>query len=135
MKIGENIMVDKMKLKECVLLIAEDENTNYLYLEFLLKNKVKRIDRAINGRFAIEMALNNQYELILMDLKMPFMNGVEATSKLKQKKPEIPIIVQTAYSMPEEREAAFEAGCDDYITKPIRRGDLMEVIGKFMSLA
>lgn len=118
-----------------ILLIAEDEAPNYLYLNILLKNKVQRIDHATNGAEAIEMASKNCYDLILMDLRMPVMSGIEATKMLKQQYPEIPIVVQTAYSMPEEREIAFQAGCDDFITKPINKDDLVKIIGKYVSLS
>ena len=124
----------RKNLKDCDLLIAEDDNINYTFLEYLLISKAHRIDRAINGNLAIEMCSTNKYDLILMDLKMPLVNGIEATKMLKGLYPEIPVIVQTAYSMPEERDAALAAGCDGYITKPIKKDDLMDVLMKFVFL-
>ena len=125
---------NRKNLKNCDLLIAEDDNTNYTFLEYLLKSKAHKIDRVINGSQAIEMCSTYRYDLILMDLKMPVVNGVEATKMLKRLYPEIPVIVQTAYSMPEERDAALTAGCDGYITKPIKRDELMDVLAKFVLL-
>ena len=119
--------------KDFTILIAEDEPDNYLYLEILLKNKVKRIDHAINGLKAVELASKNRYDLVLMDIKMPVMNGIEATIKLKQQFPDMPIIAQTAYASPEEREQVLQAGCDDYISKPIKKSALMEIIGKILA--
>jgi signal transduction histidine kinase/CheY-like chemotaxis protein len=124
----------RKNLKDCVLLIAEDENANYTFLEYLLLSKTKGIDRAINGRLAIEMCSKVAYDLVLMDLKMPVVSGVEATKTLKQLYPEIPVIVQTAYSRPEERDAALAAGCNGYIVKPIKKVDLMYVIGKLFTI-
>ena len=114
------------------ILIADDEPVNFKYFEILLKGKVKNIDHAVNGKEAAEMASRNNYNLILMDMKMPVMGGIEATKILKQKFPELPIIAQTAYTFPEERETAVQAGCDDFLTKPIKKGDLMEIINKYI---
>ena len=118
--------------KDFTILIAEDEPDNYLYLEILLKNKVKRIDHAVNGLKAVELASKNRYDLVLMDIKMPVMDGIEATIKLKQQFPDMPIIAQTAYATPEEREQTLQAGCDNYISKPMKKADLLELIGKVL---
>lgn len=119
--------------KDFTILIAEDEPDNYLYLEILLKNKVQRIDHAENGLKAVELASKNRYDLVLMDLKMPVMDGIEATIKLKQQFPDMPIIAQTAYATPEEKKQALKAGFDDYICKPIKKADLLEIIGKVLA--
>ncbi len=117
------------------ILIAEDEPHSYLYLELLLKDKVKRIDRAMNGAQAVEMASKNIYTLILMDLQMPVMDGIEATRKIKQHFPVIPVIAQTAYVTPREKEKALMAGFDDYISKPVKKTDLMKVINMAINKA
>ncbi len=114
------------------MLIAEDEPDNYLYLEILLNQKFKRIDHAINGKEAVAMAEQNKYDIILMDLKMPVLGGIEATELIKKKFPNIPVIAQTAYALPVEKASAMQAGCDDYLTKPIRRLDLINSISKFI---
>ncbi len=71
------------------------------------------------------------YDFILMDLKMPLMGGIEAIQKLKIRYPLIPIIAQTAYATHEEKEKAMEAGCNDYLTKPIRKDELFAMIEKY----
>jgi len=119
-------------LKDYTILIAEDKRVHYLYIEILLKDIVKRIDHAINGKEAVELAIKNCYNLILMDLKMPVMGGIEATKILKRQFPEIPIIAQTAYSMPEEKESALKAGCADFLTKPIKKRELIEMINRYL---
>lgn len=114
--------------RDFTILIAEDEPHSYLYLELLLKNKVKRIDRAINGAEAFELSSKNRYDFILMDLQMPVMDGIEATQKIKKHFPGIPVIAQTAYATPVEKEKALLAGFDDYISKPVKKEDLIAVI-------
>ena len=133
MNSGKPLLQTEQKyLKDFTILIAEDEQISYQYLEILLKDKVKRIDRATNGKEAVELALKNSYNLILMDLKMPVMSGLEAAKILKQQFPDIPIIAQTAYSMPEETESALKAGCAEVLTKPIKKRELIEMINRYV---
>ena len=125
---------EKTPQKSCsdyTILIAEDEPANFQYLEILLRKQVKKIDHAMNGQEAIDMASKTSYDLIFMDLKMPIIGGVEATRALRGKFPELKIIAQTAYSQPEEKEIAMSAGCNDYIVKPIRKADLLEILNKY----
>ncbi len=111
-----------------LVLIAEDDDTNYLYLETALAKANVRILRACNGIEAVDMCSNNHdIHLVLMDIKLPCMNGYEATKRIKQVKPDLPIIAQTAYAMNEDRMKALDAGCDDYIPKPIRKTDLLSL--------
>jgi CheY-like chemotaxis protein len=117
-------------MKDMTLLVADDEVINFQYLEILLKNNVKKMDHAINGREAVEMASKAKYDMILMDLKMPGMDGFEATRRLKSNFPTIPIIAQTAYATMEDKEEATLAGCDDFIAKPIKKEILFEMIQK-----
>ena len=118
-------------LNELSILVADDEEINFLYLEILLKNSILRMDHAINGNLAIEMANKISYDLILMDLKMPGMDGFEATRILKQNFPQIPIIAQTAYATTEDKEKALAAGCDDFIAKPIKKDILLGIFEKY----
>ncbi len=118
-------------LKNLKILIADDEPVNFQYIEILLKGKAKVIDHAINGKVAVEMASKTRYDLILMDLKMPVMGGIEATEILKRQFPEIPVIAQTAYTMPDGKEIALQSGCDDIISKPIKKEELMELLNKY----
>jgi len=119
-------------LKELSILVAEDELTNHQYVEIILKDIVKRIDHAMNGKEAVELASKNCYDLILMDLKMPIMDGFLATQKIKQQFPDLPIIAQTAYIKSEDKERALESGCDDFIGKPFNKADLLKIINKLI---
>jgi signal transduction histidine kinase/CheY-like chemotaxis protein len=123
---------DQKEFKDFTILIAEDVQVHYQYIEILLKDKVNRIDYAANGKEAVELALKNSYNLILMDLKMPVMGGIEATKILRLQFPDIPIIAQTAYSLPEEKEKALQAGCTDFLSKPFKKKELIEVINRYM---
>ncbi len=120
------------KTYNMVVLIVEDDEVNYLFLETILaKNGISAV-RAINGIEAVEICNTNpDIELVLMDIKLPFMNGYEATRRIKEQKPGIPIIAQTAYAMHEDREKAYEAGCDGYISKPIITSELIKIIDEF----
>ncbi len=118
-------------LNEVNVLIAEDEITNYQYLEELLKPVVNQIGYATNGQEAVSLMENQNFNLVLMDIKMPVMDGLEATRLIKQKFPLVPVIAQSAYTQPEEKHKAFEAGCDAYLSKPIRKAELLKQIKAF----
>ena len=124
------------ELQEYTILIAEDEEVNYLYLETLLLNVLElncKLIHVINGENAVEECkANTSIDLILMDLKMPIMNGFEATKKIKTLRPHLSIIAQTAYSTNKEKQQANEAGCDDFITKPITKGVMKSILEKYL---
>ena len=126
------LQTEQKYLKDFTILIVEDKRVHYQYIEILLKDKVKRIDHATNGKEAVELTSKNSYNLILMDLKMPVMDGIEAAKILKQQFPDIPIIAQTAYSLPEEKESALKAGCADFLSKPIKKKELIEMINRYV---
>ncbi len=114
------------------ILIAEDDEDSYKYLEALLKPMVKNIDRARTGGESIQLAQDNYYDVILMDIKMPLMDGLTATKKIKDKHKDIVVIAQTAYAQPEEKIRALEAGCDDYLVKPVRKETLVQILGQYI---
>jgi CheY-like chemotaxis protein len=115
------------------ILIAEDEDTNFVYLETALENTEATILRAKNGKEAVEMAkVNPMIDLILMDIKMPVMNGIEATRSIKSFRKDIPIIAQTAFAMEEDRRNCAAVGCDDFLAKPIRYRVLCETLSKYL---
>ena len=120
-----------LPLQEVTILIADDEQINFLYFEILLKKSVKKLDHAGNGKIAVAMAAKTKYDLIFMDLKMPIMDGYEATRLIKQRQPGTPVIAQTAYATQKEREKALLAGCDDFIPKPMKKNLLLEMIQKY----
>ncbi|MCB8999111.1 MAG: response regulator [Bacteroidales bacterium] len=120
-----NMEIDDKK----TLLIAEDEDSNYMLLEELLSDFRVILIRANNGQEAVDICKQNKrIDLILMDIKMPLMDGYEATRLIHDMNPEIPIIAQTAYSTEKEKKKALEFGCDDFISKPIKNKVFLEKI-------
>jgi CheY-like chemotaxis protein/anti-sigma regulatory factor (Ser/Thr protein kinase) len=122
--------------KKYTILIAEDEEVNFMFLEILLEDKLKLpciIIHAKDGLEAVELCKNfPEIELVLMDIKMPKMDGHEATRKIKEFRPRLSIIAQTAYSSPEEKEKAVLSGCDDFISKPISKDVLTAIINNYL---
>lgn len=113
------------------VLIVDDNKMNLLIASKFLKKWEARVDEAISGILAIEMTEKNNYDLILMDLQMPVMDGFEATIIIKQSNPNIPVIALTADAMPETYNKAFTAGMCDYLTKPFLPTVLFEKIAKY----
>jgi PAS domain S-box-containing protein len=118
---------------ELTVLIVEDEIYNFLYLYAILEKLVKNIDNAFDGKEALDMVKDRKYDLVFMDLKMPVMDGHEATRKIKKIFPQLPVIAQTAYSHSEEKRLAFESGCDGYLTKPISKEAVINAINDAFS--
>ncbi|MBN2635774.1 MAG: PAS domain S-box protein [Prolixibacteraceae bacterium] len=118
-------------LKDLTILIAEDDLVGQIYLSELLKGKCKKIYFAENGKEAVQLVSENpDINLVLMDIKMPVMDGYEATAKIKEINPKVVVIGQSAYAMTDDTSKAISAGCDDYITKPINAAMLFEKITK-----
>jgi CheY-like chemotaxis protein len=116
-----------------ILVVEDDENSYILIKEFLRPLNVE-IHHVTDGTDAINfIKMNPETCLILMDIKLPFMDGYEATKAIKQINPGIPIIVQTAYAMIGDREKALNAGCDDYITKPLDLRKLQKLVKPYIS--
>jgi PAS domain S-box-containing protein len=118
------------------ILVAEDEDINFLYLQVLFEDETQgnySLIRAKNGKEAVEICcVNKNIDLVLMDIKMPVMNGHEATEKIKSTFPNLPIIAQTAYSTDADRRLALKHGCNDFISKPIKKEVLFGLVNKFL---
>ncbi|MBN1953359.1 MAG: response regulator [Bacteroidales bacterium] len=120
---------NKRQIEKVSILIAEDEELNYLLMEAMLSDLDILTQRASNGQEVIDICKNNNdIALILMDLKMPVMDGLEATKQLRKFRPDLPIIVQSAYSTEKDKNEAFAHGCNDYITKPFSQEVLLSKI-------
>ena len=109
------------------ILIAEDNDSNF----YILK-KYYQFERAKNGQEAVEMAEKNTYDIVLMDIKMPIMDGLEATKAIKEKFPDLPIIALTANAFDSDRQLALEAGCNDFLSKPVSSDLCLQTIKKFV---
>ncbi|PLX15284.1 MAG: hypothetical protein C0597_09050, partial [Marinilabiliales bacterium] len=117
---------------KCVL-IAEDEESNFKFLEMIIRKTAADIIWAKTGKQAINMVQENHIDLILMDIKMPEMDGLEAIKKIRSSNLQTPIVVQSAYAMPEDRNLSFEAGANDFISKPIGSERLLKIIDKHLN--
>lgn len=124
---------EPVEYSKSTVLIAEDDDISYSFIkEILSKYKIK-ILRANNGKEAIEQVKNNSgIDLILMDIKMPIMDGLEATQAIIKENKKIPIIAQTAYASESDKKKVTEAGCIGYITKPIDKIEVEKVLEKYL---
>lgn len=115
------------------ILVAEDELSNYRLIETILKRNKYKVIRAENGAEAIRICKEeNNIDLVLMDMRMPEVDGMKATIEIKKFKPNLTIIAQTAYAMNGDKDKALEIGCDDYLSKPIKKELLLEKIKSFI---
>ena len=113
-----------------LILVAEDIESNYLLIEALLR-KDYRLLRANNGNEVIELFNTQTPDLILMDMKMPGMNGIDTTTMLRKTGTQIPIVALTAFAYDNDKLLASEAGCNDFLTKPISPPELRRIVGKW----
>lgn len=115
------------------VLVAEDDEISFAYLEAVLKAENCRVLRCTDGLQAVEMVKNNpSINLILMDLRMPVMDGITATVEIRRFNPHIPIIAQTAWAYESYRQEALNAGCNDFLSKPIRMDEFLNTIHKYL---
>jgi len=115
------------------ILVVEDEDINQFFFKSALQITNANVIFASNGREGINEALTNMnIDCILMDIRLPEVNGYEATQSIKAVRADLPIIVQTAYALNNERLLAWEAGCDEYITKPVKISVLYEVLSRYL---
>ncbi|MEI8004961.1 MAG: response regulator [Bacteroidota bacterium] len=116
-------------IKNLKILIAEDDETSDFLISSILRNNNHELFHAATGAEAIEECRNNQgLDLVLMDIRMPDISGLEATRLIRQFNKSLIIIAQTAYALAGDREKALEAGCNDYIAKPINKDELEKLI-------
>ncbi len=118
-----------ISLKNSSVIVAEDDETSRMFLETILKNRVKRITYTTTGEETVaKFRENPDTDIILMDIKMPDMNGYNATREIRKFNSDVIIIAQTAFGLSGDRKKALEAGCDEYISKPIKKEMLFEKI-------
>lgn len=132
-KMDESIDQVNVDWRGRVILIAEDEVYNYKLIEKTLRKTGAKVLWAENGKEVVKICedLNNRIDLILMDIKMPVMNGFEASEKIKEIRSDIPIIVQTAYASLFQDDYPL-GKFDGYLTKPMRPNTLLALISKFL---
>lgn len=115
------------------VLVVEDVESNFLYIETVLRQTKAKVLWADNGTKAINYVKSNpSIDIVLMDIQLPDLNGLEATRMIKQMRPELPVIAQTAFALSTDEEMVYEAGCDDYLTKPITKKNFMACLSRHM---
>ncbi len=122
-------LIRKEKMKK--ILVAEDNDSNFLLMTYVLKKHYEYV-RAHNGLEAVTMADDEGIDLILMDLRMPIKDGLQASSEIKAKRPDLPIIALTANAFDSDKEDALAAGCDDFIAKPVSHDICLKMIRKYI---
>ncbi len=119
-------------MKIPVILIVEDDEPSYLYLTSLLLRLPCSLVRAVNGQEAVSLCRgSDDISIVLMDLKMPVMDGLDATRNIKAVREDLPVIVITAYAFSGDEKVAMEAGCDEYLTKPVKKEFLYRTLAKY----
>lgn len=113
------------------ILVAEDEELNWLFVKEMLRQAGATIHRAQNGREVVSLTRKLSPDAILMDIKMPEISGIDAAKKIREFNKKVPIIAQTAFVMTEEKEESLRAGCNHFVTKPLDRTTIMELIDAY----
>ncbi|HDR89770.1 MAG TPA: transporter substrate-binding domain-containing protein [Bacteroidetes bacterium] len=118
--------------KKMTILVAEDDDFSYQYFESILNHPGYRLIRTTNGKETVKAVRENpDISLVLMDIKMPLLNGLDATRQIRRFNKTVPIIAQTAYALSGDREQTLEAGCNDYLPKPIKKEALIRIIERY----
>lgn len=129
-KSTEHLSADSsVKIKDLNILIAEDNDSNYLLIKKLLKDN--QLTRTITGVEAIEKIKAQTFDIVFMDMRMPVMNGLEATSLIREFNQITPIIALTANAFDSDRENALAAGCNHFMTKPVKKRELMDLLFRY----
>ena len=113
------------------ILVAEDNDSNYMLMTYILKKQYEFF-RARNGQEAVAMVETESPDLVLMDIKMPIMDGLEATRQIKAKHPELPVLALTANAYDSDRQSALAAGCDDFMVKPVNAAKCLQTIAAYL---
>ena len=130
--IEEQKTTKQVKNKELTILVAEDEEYNMMYISELFSSTNFKLIEADNGKKAVELAQKHpEIQVVLMDIKMPVMDGNEAMKEIKKLRPSLPVIALSAFAMESDKERALDLGFDAYITKPLDRKLLFQLIEKF----
>ena len=128
----KSVITDNLHFSGKVL-VADDAESSQILAQKILERYGLEVVIVDNGKEAVEKALQGSFDLILMDIQMPGLNGLEATKKLREEGITTPIAALTAYAMQEDRAKCMAAGCDDYISKPIDQNELRRVLKKYVS--
>ena len=113
------------------ILIAEDNDSNYMLMTYILRNKYNYV-RAVNGEDAVRKMAAGNIDLVLMDIKMPVMNGLEATKVITSSHPDVPVVAVTANAFDTDRLKAEQAGCAGFLAKPVNSAECLSLISQLL---
>lgn len=132
-KQGSGIWEEKFNWKDKLILVAEDDELNFEYMKALLEPTQAKVIRAKDGSQVIKIISKLSFDLILMDIRLPILNGIQATTQLRESGVKTPIIAQTAFAMDDDEQKCLEAGCNRYIAKPISKEKLFMMIDELLT--
>jgi len=128
-------IVENKKFRPLKILVVEDDPANFAYINAILKKEKHKVFHAVTGLETIELCRQHRnMDIVLMDIKLPDIDGHEVTRRIRTFNQALPIVAVSAFATQNDREKALMAGCDDYLTKPMRKEDLLEVIQKYVPL-
>ena len=123
----------KFRWRNKTIMIVEDVRTNHMLIDRILRRTSAKLLWAMDGQKAVDMAKeNDNIDLILMDIRLPKLNGYEATKEIRKFRKDVPIIAQTAYGLPEEKGKVLEVGGNDLLTKPLKKDSLLAMVSKYI---
>jgi CheY-like chemotaxis protein len=125
-------MLKTIDLRDKRILIVEDDEMNFIYLVQIFKIFNGNIFRAKNGKVALKMAKEEKFDVILMDIQLPDINGLDVTKQIREFDTKTPIIAQTAARTPDETDEALEVGCTEILIKPYTINDLSFILEKVL---
>jgi CheY-like chemotaxis protein len=130
---SETEKVETYNFPNKTILIVEDDLYNAAYLTEVLNDNHLNILHTIYGKEAVKISTSQNVDLVLMDIRLPDIDGYDATRQIRAMKPKLKIIAQTAYAAYDEKQKALDAGCNDYISKPTKQSDLLKILNKYLS--
>lgn len=128
------LTVNNFDWKDKVVLVVEDDYVSYRLICYYLSGTCADILWARNGREAVNICYSNpEINIALLDIQLPTLNGLDAMKEIKTFRTKLPVIVQTAFCMAENKRESFAAGCDEFLAKPYDRNDLLEKMGTLLN--
>lgn len=127
--VRHNSTMSSIKITDLRILAAEDNDSNFLLIRNILKGN--RLTRAVTGTEAVEKIRAQTFDVVFMDIRMPVMSGLEATSVIREFDSVTPIIALTANAFDSDKDEALAVGCNYFITKPLKKRELIELLSKF----
>lgn len=123
---------EKYLWKDKLILVAEDDELNFEYIKIVLEPTQAKVIRAKDGSQAVKICTNLNFDIILMDIRLPILNGIQATKQLREMGVKTPIVAQTAFAMDDDEKRCLDAGCDKYLAKPISKEKLFSVLDSLL---